>query len=46
MNREFKQVLTSRGVAHDFHELPGNHDWRYWDRQIEVVLALAARRLK
>lgn len=46
VNREFKQVLTDRGIPHDFHELAGNHNWRYWDRQIEVVLALAARRLK
>lgn len=46
VNREFSQVLTSRGITHDFQELPGNHNWRYWDRQIEVVLALAAKRLK
>lgn len=46
VNREFTQVLTSRGITHDFQELPGNHNWRYWDRQIEVVLALAAKRLK
>lgn len=46
VNREFAQVLTARGIAHDFHELPGNHNWQYWDRQIETVLALAAKRLK
>lgn len=46
VNREFMQVLARRGIAHDFHELPGNHNWRYWDRQVEVVLALAAKRLK
>jgi putative tributyrin esterase len=46
VNREFAQVLTTRGISHDFQELPGNHNWRYWDRQIEVVLAQAAKRLK
>lgn len=46
VNREFAQVLAARGISHDFQELPGNHNWRYWDRQIEVVLALAAKRLK
>lgn len=46
VNREFAQVLARRGIAHNFQELPGDHDWRYWDRQIEVVLALAAKRLK
>ena len=46
VNREFTKVLATRGITHDFHELAGNHNWRYWDRQIEVVLALAAKRLK
>lgn len=46
VNREFAQVLTTRGITHDFQELNGNHNWRYWDRQIEFVLALAAKRLK
>lgn len=46
VNREFKQALSTRGIAHDFNELPGDHNWQYWDRQIEVVLALAAQRLK
>jgi S-formylglutathione hydrolase FrmB len=46
VNVEFAQVLATRGITHDFQALPGNHNWRYWDRQIEVVLALAAQRLR
>lgn len=46
VNREFIQALTGRGIEHDFHELPGNHNWQYWDRQVEVVIALAAKRLR
>lgn len=46
VNVEFAQVLTARGISHDFQELPGNHNWAYWERQIEVVMALAAKRLR
>jgi S-formylglutathione hydrolase FrmB len=45
VNREFVQILKARGVPHEFHEEPGDHDWVYWDRQVRVVLALAAKRL-
>jgi S-formylglutathione hydrolase FrmB len=45
VNREFAQVLKSRGLPHEFHEEPGNHNWPYWNRQVRVVLALAAKRL-
>jgi putative tributyrin esterase len=46
VNREFAQLLASRGIAHEFHEPPGGHDFDYWDRQIEAVLTLAAKRLR
>ncbi len=46
INREFAQLLAARGIAHEFHEAPGDHDFHYWDRQIEVVLTLAAKRLR
>ncbi len=46
VNREFAQLLSSRGIAHEFHEPLGDHNFNYWDRQIEVVLTLAAKQLK
>lgn len=46
VNVEFAQVLAARGIAHDFQELSGDHDWAYWERQIGVVIALAAQRLR
>jgi S-formylglutathione hydrolase FrmB len=45
VNREFVEVLKASGVAHEFHEEPGDHNWAYWDRQVRIVLALAAKRL-
>ena len=45
VNREFAEVLKARGIAHEFHEESGDHNWVYWDRQVKTVLALAAKRL-
>jgi putative tributyrin esterase len=46
INREFAAVLKARGLAHEFHEESGNHDWRYWDRQVRAVLPIVAKRLQ
>lgn len=46
VNREFAGILRARQLAHEFHEEPGSHNWAYWDRQVRVVVALAAQRLR
>jgi S-formylglutathione hydrolase FrmB len=45
VNREFADILKARGLKHEFHAEPGDHNFQYWDRQVRVVLALAAKRL-
>lgn len=37
-NREFHRLLAEAGVPHEYHELPGAHDWDYWDREIQPAL--------
>ena len=44
-SRDFSALLVEKKVAHEFRELPGEHSWPYWDRQVQEVLRLAARRL-
>lgn len=44
-NRRYADLLLERKIPHEFRQLPGNHNWEYWDQQIEVILGLAARRL-
>jgi putative tributyrin esterase len=44
-SRDFSALLTEKKVAHEFRELPGEHSWPYWDRQVQEVLRLAARRM-
>lgn len=42
VNREFHQLLTENGIAHEFRERPGGHDWDYWDKNVGAFLRNAA----
>ena len=44
-NRDFAALLLERKIPHEYRQLPGSHDWQYWDRQIEEILRLTVRRL-
>jgi S-formylglutathione hydrolase FrmB len=44
-SRDFSALLTEKKIAHEFRELPGEHSWPYWDRQVQEVLRLATRKL-
>ena len=37
-NREFGQLLLEKKVPHEFRELPGEHNWTFWDAQVEEFL--------
>ncbi len=45
-NRELADLFTQKKVPHEFRELPGDHSWAYWDRQVQEVLHLAAEKLR
>jgi S-formylglutathione hydrolase FrmB len=45
-NRELSQIFLEKKVPHEYRELPGNHNWAYWDQQVQEVLKIAARYLK
>ena len=42
-NRELAALMTEKKIPHEYRELPGDHSWGYWDRQIQEVLKVAAR---
>jgi S-formylglutathione hydrolase FrmB len=44
-NREFVKTLDRLGIAYRYRELPGEHDWRLWDPELEKVLAYRATAL-
>lgn len=37
-NREFAEILLSKKIPHQYRQLPGGHNWEYWDRQVMEVL--------
>ncbi len=46
-NRRFVLALPALKVAYEHHELPGKHDWTFWDHSINVFLHdVLAPRLK
>ena len=40
-NREFLRVLQEKKIPHEYRELPGVHDWKFWDSQVEEFLELS-----
>jgi S-formylglutathione hydrolase FrmB len=44
-NRELTAILLERKIPHEFRELPGKHDWAYWDSEVQEVLRIARRRM-
>jgi putative tributyrin esterase len=44
-NRAFHAHLTSLGIPHTYIENPGEHNWDYWDTNIQVVLPWIAQQL-
>jgi putative tributyrin esterase len=42
-NRELAEILLSKKIPHQYRQLPGGHDWGYWDQQIREVLRLYAQ---
>lgn len=41
-NRELADILVSKKIVHQYRQLPGGHNWEYWDRQVREVLRLYA----
>jgi putative tributyrin esterase len=44
-NRDFSGILLERKIVHEYCQLPGNHVWGYWDRQVREVMRIAAERM-
>ncbi len=44
-SRDFAALLVERKIPHEYRQLPGGHNWEYWDRQISEILRLTVRQL-
>ncbi len=44
-SRRFHAHLAACGLAHEYVEFPGAHNWEYWDTHVPAALAFHARHL-
>jgi S-formylglutathione hydrolase FrmB len=44
-NREVVAALHKSGVAYEYHEVAGAHNWEYWDRRIREFLPILMKKL-
>ncbi len=45
-NREFVALLIEKKIPHEFRQLPGKHDWNFWDSQVQEFLRLSGKFIK
>ena len=45
-NRDFINVAQVMQVRYEYHEVPGKHDWPFWQRSLEAFLRVLSPRLK
>ena len=45
-SHRFAELLREKRIPHEYRELPGDHSWQYWDRQVREVLKIAAEKLR
>ena len=38
-------ILLMRKIPHEFRQLPGTHNWVYWDQQVVEVLRIAGEKM-
>jgi len=44
-NRELAVLMHEKKIPHEYRELPGDHSWNYWDRQIQEILRIAGQKM-
>ena len=43
VNHKFVVQLQQLKIPYEFHEMPGGHEWKYWDGAIERFLSVLVR---
>jgi len=44
-NRELSGLMYETKIPHEYRELPGDHSWGYWDRQVQEILRIAGQKM-
>jgi putative tributyrin esterase len=45
-NRDFAALLVEKKIPHEFRQLPGKHNWIYWDSQVREFLRVSQKFIK
>ncbi len=45
-NREFSGLLLEKKIPHEFRELPGIHDWKFWNAEVKEFLEVSEKFIK
>lgn len=45
-NRDFITLLLEKKIPHEARQLPGKHDWKFWDSQIQEFLEVSGKFVK
>jgi putative tributyrin esterase len=45
-NRDFGSLLFEKKIPHEFRELPGIHDWKFWDNSVREFLEVSQKFIK
>lgn len=45
-NRDFADLLLRLHIPHEYRQLPGKHDWNFWDAEVLEFFELVQKRLK
>jgi putative tributyrin esterase len=45
-NRELSGLMFEKKIPHEFRQMPGDHSWAYWDRQVQEILKIAAEKMR
>ncbi len=46
MNYNFLKLLTEKRVKHEYRQLPGAHNWAFWDAEVQEFLKLSDKFFK
>ncbi|HYH55921.1 MAG TPA: alpha/beta hydrolase-fold protein, partial [Anseongella sp.] len=44
-NRTLHRQLAGQGIAHEYEEFPGGHEWSYWEEHVRRSLLFFAKQL-
>jgi putative tributyrin esterase len=45
-NVDLAKLMFDKKIPHEFRQLPGDHSWAYWDRQVQDILEIAAQKMR